>query len=61
MLIMAPLLVTPNREFERQFGGKTVLLDLRLKKQYNILAATGKFLPIQFSILPCQKTAENIM
>jgi hypothetical protein len=27
------LLVTPYREFERQFGGKTVLAGLRLKKQ----------------------------
>jgi hypothetical protein len=27
------LLVTPNREFERQFGGKTVLSGLGLKKQ----------------------------
>jgi hypothetical protein len=25
--------LTPNREFERQFGGKTVLAGLRLKKQ----------------------------
>jgi hypothetical protein len=28
------LLVTPYREFERQFGGKTVLTALRLKKQF---------------------------
>jgi hypothetical protein len=31
------LLATPNREFERQYGGKTVLSGLRLKKQYNSL------------------------
>jgi hypothetical protein len=28
------LLVTPYREFEQQFGGKTVLAGLRLKKQF---------------------------
>jgi hypothetical protein len=32
------LLVTPYREFERQFGGKTVLAGLRLKKQLMVVS-----------------------
>jgi hypothetical protein len=32
------LLLTPYREFERQFGGKTVLAGLRLKKQLMVVS-----------------------
>jgi hypothetical protein len=39
-------LVTPNREFERHFGGKTVLSGLRLKsrkiRQSNVRAASDR-------------------